>query len=107
MVVDRQDVKAKVREKKSFYHVFLGEKTADNWRKYQQAKKAAKMAVAVAKASHSEMSARSSSHAMVSGICTDLIGIAIGINDEKGHLPVNRKKAFRGDGAITLRKSLR
>uniref|UniRef100_A0A183G0B0 Reverse transcriptase domain-containing protein n=1 Tax=Heligmosomoides polygyrus TaxID=6339 RepID=A0A183G0B0_HELPZ len=46
------DVKAKVREKKSLYHVFLGEKTADNWRKYQEAKKAAKKAVAVAKATH-------------------------------------------------------
>ncbi|VDP17676.1 unnamed protein product [Heligmosomoides polygyrus] len=45
-------VKAKVREKKSLYHVFLGEKTADNWRKYQEAKKAAKKAVAVAKATH-------------------------------------------------------
>ncbi|VDP29299.1 unnamed protein product [Heligmosomoides polygyrus] len=46
------DVKAKVREKKTLYHVFLGEKTADNWRKYQEAKKAAKKAVAVAKAAH-------------------------------------------------------
>ncbi|VDP15935.1 unnamed protein product [Heligmosomoides polygyrus] len=46
------DVKAKVREKKSLYQVFLYEKTADNWRKYQEAKKAAKKAVAVAKATH-------------------------------------------------------
>ncbi|VDP36159.1 unnamed protein product [Heligmosomoides polygyrus] len=45
------DVKAKVREK-SLYHVFLGEKTADNWRKNQEAKKAAKKAVIVAKATH-------------------------------------------------------
>ncbi|VDP48149.1 unnamed protein product [Heligmosomoides polygyrus] len=40
------DVKAKVREKKTLYHVFLGEETADN-------------------------STRSSSRAMASGICTD------------------------------------
>ncbi|VDP22621.1 unnamed protein product [Heligmosomoides polygyrus] len=47
-------VKAKVREKKSLYHVFLGEKTADNWRKYQEARKAVKKAVAVAKAGLSQ-----------------------------------------------------
>ncbi|VDP13656.1 unnamed protein product [Heligmosomoides polygyrus] len=46
------DVKANVQEKKSLYHVFLGEKTADNWRKYQEARKAAKKAVTVAKAIH-------------------------------------------------------
>ncbi|VDP48769.1 unnamed protein product [Heligmosomoides polygyrus] len=33
------DMKVKVREKKMLYHVFLGEMTADNWRKYQEAKK--------------------------------------------------------------------
>ncbi|VDO98383.1 unnamed protein product [Heligmosomoides polygyrus] len=46
------DGKEKVRGKKMLYHVFLGETTADNWRKYQEAKKAAKKAVAVAKATH-------------------------------------------------------
>ncbi|VDP32569.1 unnamed protein product [Heligmosomoides polygyrus] len=45
-------VKAKVREKKSLYHVFLSDKTADNWRKYQEARKAANKAVAVAKATY-------------------------------------------------------
>ncbi|VDP51498.1 unnamed protein product [Heligmosomoides polygyrus] len=49
---EADDVKAKVREKKSLYHVFLGEKAADNWRKYQEAKKAAKKAMAVAKVTH-------------------------------------------------------
>ncbi|VDP11892.1 unnamed protein product [Heligmosomoides polygyrus] len=38
------DVEAKVQEKKSLYHVFLGEEIVDNWRKYQEAKKAAKKA---------------------------------------------------------------
>ncbi|VDO99023.1 unnamed protein product [Heligmosomoides polygyrus] len=37
------DVKAKVREK-SLNHEILGDKTADNWQKYQKAKKAAKIA---------------------------------------------------------------
>ncbi|VDP07973.1 unnamed protein product [Heligmosomoides polygyrus] len=46
------DVKAKVREKNSLCHVFLGDKTAINWQKYHEAKKAAKNAVAVAKATH-------------------------------------------------------
>ncbi|VDO72001.1 unnamed protein product [Heligmosomoides polygyrus] len=51
-VTTTDDVKAKVREKKSLYHVFLGDKTAVNWQKYQKAKKAAKKAVTVAKATH-------------------------------------------------------
>ncbi|VDP51677.1 unnamed protein product [Heligmosomoides polygyrus] len=46
------DVKEKAREKKALYHVFFGDKTADNWQKYQEARKAAKKAVAVAKATH-------------------------------------------------------
>ncbi|VDO91024.1 unnamed protein product [Heligmosomoides polygyrus] len=48
----KDEAKAKVQDKKSLYHVFLGEKTADNWRKYQEAKNAAKKAVAVAKSTH-------------------------------------------------------
>ncbi|VDO18556.1 unnamed protein product [Heligmosomoides polygyrus] len=46
------DMEAKVREKKSLYHAFLGERTADNWQEYQKEKKAAKKVVAVAKATH-------------------------------------------------------
>ncbi|VDP14105.1 unnamed protein product [Heligmosomoides polygyrus] len=46
------DVKAKVREKKSLYRLFLSDKTADNWRKYQEARRAARKAVAVSKATH-------------------------------------------------------
>ncbi|VDP29542.1 unnamed protein product [Heligmosomoides polygyrus] len=46
MAVDRQR-EGQVREKKTLYHMFLGE-TADNWRKYQEAKKAAKKDVAIA-----------------------------------------------------------
>ncbi|VDO83058.1 unnamed protein product [Heligmosomoides polygyrus] len=44
--------KKNVREDKSLYHMFLGEKRADNWRKYQEAKKVAKKTVAVARATH-------------------------------------------------------
>ncbi|VDP25185.1 unnamed protein product [Heligmosomoides polygyrus] len=42
----------KLQERKSLCHVFLGDKRADNWRKYEEARKAAKKAVAVAKATH-------------------------------------------------------
>ncbi|VDO98893.1 unnamed protein product [Heligmosomoides polygyrus] len=46
------DVKAKVREKESFYHASLGDKTTENWQKCQNAQKAAKKTVDVAKAAH-------------------------------------------------------
>nr|CDJ83061.1 Retrotransposon and Integrase domain containing protein [Haemonchus contortus] len=42
----------KVREEKKQYHAFLIEKTADNWQRYQIAKKEAKKAVASEKAAH-------------------------------------------------------
>uniref|UniRef100_A0A183FEI5 Transposase n=1 Tax=Heligmosomoides polygyrus TaxID=6339 RepID=A0A183FEI5_HELPZ len=45
------EVKEKVR-KKRLYHAFLDDKTADKWRLYQEAKKPAKKAVAVARATH-------------------------------------------------------
>uniref|UniRef100_W6NET7 Craniofacial development protein n=1 Tax=Haemonchus contortus TaxID=6289 RepID=W6NET7_HAECO len=45
-------VRDKVREKKKQYHAFLIEKTADNWQRYQIAKKEAKKAVASQKAAH-------------------------------------------------------
>ncbi|VDO19365.1 unnamed protein product, partial [Heligmosomoides polygyrus] len=51
MAVDRRR-KAKVQEKKSLYLVFLYGKTADNWRKYLEAKKDAEKAVLVAKVAH-------------------------------------------------------
>ncbi|EYC40246.1 hypothetical protein Y032_0623g777 [Ancylostoma ceylanicum] len=56
--IDRQtwlwtdEVKIKVREKKRLYHVFLGDKTVDNWWQYLIAKKAAKKAVAATKSAH-------------------------------------------------------
>nr|CDJ82814.1 RNA-directed DNA polymerase (reverse transcriptase) domain containing protein [Haemonchus contortus] len=45
-------VRDKVREKKKQYHAFLSEKTADNWQRYQIAKKEAKKVVASVKAAH-------------------------------------------------------
>ncbi|KAL6724016.1 hypothetical protein Aduo_018954 [Ancylostoma duodenale] len=56
--IDRQawlwtdEMKVKVRNKKRLYHIFLGNKTDDNWQKYLEAKKAAKKAVAATKAEH-------------------------------------------------------
>ncbi|VDO18461.1 unnamed protein product, partial [Heligmosomoides polygyrus] len=72
------DVKAKVREKKSLYRVFLSDKTAENWQEYQKAKKAAKKAVAVAKATHySDVNEKLESR------------------DESGHLLTDRKNALK------------
>nr|CDJ81375.1 unnamed protein product [Haemonchus contortus] len=45
-------VRDKVHEKKKQYHAFLIEKTADNWQRYQIAKKEAKKAVVFQKAAH-------------------------------------------------------
>ncbi|VDP13603.1 unnamed protein product [Heligmosomoides polygyrus] len=99
------DVKAKVREKKSLYHVFLCDRTADNWRNYQEARKAAKKAVAVAKATHygdvnEKLESRDgerylyrlakSRHRQTEGIEK-----FSGINDESGHLLTDHKKALK------------
>ena len=46
------DVKAKTREKKRLYHVFLNDKTTVNWQNYREAKRDAKKAVAAARAVH-------------------------------------------------------
>ncbi|VDP56443.1 unnamed protein product [Heligmosomoides polygyrus] len=63
------DVKAKVREKKSLYQVFLGDKTADNWQKYQNAKTRHRHTKDIEKF-----------------FC---------INDESSHLLTERKKALK------------
>ncbi|EYC44370.1 hypothetical protein Y032_0463g1909 [Ancylostoma ceylanicum] len=47
-----EEVRTKVREKKRLYHLFLDNKTEDNWRSYREAKRSAKKAVAAAKAAH-------------------------------------------------------
>ncbi|VDL69480.1 unnamed protein product [Nippostrongylus brasiliensis] len=57
-MIDRQtwlwteEVKEKVRAKKRLYNVFLCNKTAANWPAYREARRAAKKAVAIAKAAH-------------------------------------------------------
>ncbi|VDO97112.1 unnamed protein product [Heligmosomoides polygyrus] len=68
------DVKAKIREKKSLYHVFLGDRTNDNWQKYQKAKKGAKKSVAVAKATHYGDRRRTPERLYTIAIC--IVGIA-------------------------------
>ncbi|VDP03021.1 unnamed protein product [Heligmosomoides polygyrus] len=99
------DVKAKVREKKPLYHVFLGEKTADNLRKYQEAKKAAKKAVAFAKATHyKDVNEKLESRHGVRYLYrlakfrhrqTEDIEKFFGINDENGRLLMDREKALK------------
>uniref|UniRef100_A0A183G757 DNA primase n=1 Tax=Heligmosomoides polygyrus TaxID=6339 RepID=A0A183G757_HELPZ len=99
------DVKAKVREKKSLYHVFLGDETAENWQKYQNAKKAAKKAVAIAKATHySDVNEKLGAHdgerypyrlAKDPHRQNEDIEKFFSINDEDGHLLTDRKKALK------------
>uniref|UniRef100_A0A7I4Z2I9 DDE-1 domain-containing protein n=1 Tax=Haemonchus contortus TaxID=6289 RepID=A0A7I4Z2I9_HAECO len=76
----------KVREEKKQYHAFLIEKTADNWQRYQIAKKEAKKAVASEKAAHyadlnKELESRDEKLS--------------GINDENGHLTDRRQTLKR------------
>ncbi|VDP50694.1 unnamed protein product [Heligmosomoides polygyrus] len=95
----------KMRGKKSLYHVFLGEKTAVNWRRYQEATKAAKKAVAVAKATHYEdVNEKLESRYGERYLCqlakfrhrqTEDIEKFFGINDENGRLLMERKKALK------------
>ncbi|EYC37327.1 hypothetical protein Y032_0804g2436 [Ancylostoma ceylanicum] len=47
-----EQVRRKVREKKRLYHLFLDNKTEDNWRSYREAKRCANKAVTAAKAAH-------------------------------------------------------
>ncbi|VDO97778.1 unnamed protein product [Heligmosomoides polygyrus] len=99
------DVKAKVREKKSPYRVFLSDKTAENWQKYQKAKKDAKKAVAVAKATHysdvnEKLAARDGERylyrlAKTRHRQTEDIEKFFGINDGSGHLLTDRKNALK------------
>ncbi|VDP47261.1 unnamed protein product [Heligmosomoides polygyrus] len=82
-----------------------GDRTADNWQEYQKAKKAAKKAVAVAKATHygdvyRELESRDGERYLyrlpkTRHRQTDDIGKFVGINDESGHLLTDRKKALK------------
>ncbi|VDP47401.1 unnamed protein product [Heligmosomoides polygyrus] len=84
-------------------HVFLGDRTADNWHEYQKAKKACK-AVAVAKVTHygdvyRTIESRDGERylyrlAETPHRQTEEIEKFFGINDESGHLLTDRKKAL-------------
>ncbi|VDP60377.1 unnamed protein product [Heligmosomoides polygyrus] len=99
------DVKAKVREKKSLYHEFLGGKTADNRRMYQEAEEATEKAVAVAKTTHygdvnEKLASRDGERylyrlAMNRHRWTEDVEKFFGVNDEDGHLFIDRKKALK------------
>ncbi|VDP10495.1 unnamed protein product [Heligmosomoides polygyrus] len=105
--VDRQSwlwtnkVKKKVREKKRLYHAFLSDKTAE---KYQEEKKSAKRAVAVARATHYDdvnerLESRDGGRILyrLANFChrqTEDVEKFFGINDENGHLLMDRKMAL-------------
>ncbi|VDP23442.1 unnamed protein product [Heligmosomoides polygyrus] len=99
------DVKAKVREKKVLYGVFLGDMSVHNWQKYHEAKKAGKKAVAVVKATHyndvyEELMSRDGErylHRLAKNRHrhAEDIEMFFGINDENGHLLMNPKVALK------------
>ncbi|EYC46253.1 hypothetical protein Y032_0403g824 [Ancylostoma ceylanicum] len=110
--IDRQtwlwtdEVKIKVREKKRLYHVFLGDKTVDNWRQYLIAKKAAKKAVAAMKAAHydnisKQLDAKDGGERLFYRLArsrqrqTEDVEKFYGVNDEHGQLITDRKKATK------------
>ncbi|XGW10232.1 hypothetical protein V3C99_012037 [Haemonchus contortus] len=98
-------VRDKVREKKKQYHAFLSEKTADNWQRYQIAKKEAKKVVASVKAAHfAELNEKLESRdgeryvyrlAKTRHRQTEDIERFFGINDENGHLLTDRKQTLK------------
>ncbi|XGW23903.1 hypothetical protein V3C99_005819, partial [Haemonchus contortus] len=79
-------VRDKVREKKKQYHAFLIEKTADNWQRYQIAKKEAKKAVASQKAAH---------YADLNKKLESRDEKFFGINDENGRLLTDRRQVLK------------
>ncbi|EYB85538.1 hypothetical protein Y032_0296g1688 [Ancylostoma ceylanicum] len=93
-----------VHKKKRLYHVFLGDKTVDNWRHYLIAKKAAKKAVAATKDAHydnisKQLDAKDGSKRFIYRLArsrqrqTEDVEKFYGVNDEHGHLLPNGKKA--------------
>ncbi|EYC46200.1 hypothetical protein Y032_0404g836 [Ancylostoma ceylanicum] len=110
--VDRQtwlwtdELKTKVCEKKRLYHVFLGDKTVDNWGQYVIAKKAAKKAVTATKAAHydnisKQLDAKGGGERLIYRLArsrqrqTEDVEKFYGVNDEHGQLITDRKKATK------------
>ncbi|EYC21748.1 hypothetical protein Y032_0018g3509 [Ancylostoma ceylanicum] len=100
------EVKIKVREKKRLYHVFLGDKTIDNWRQYLIAKKAAKKAVASTKAAHydnisKQLDSKDGGERLIYQLSrsrqrqTEDVEKFYGVNDEPGQLIIDRRKATK------------
>ncbi|VDO63574.1 unnamed protein product [Heligmosomoides polygyrus] len=84
------DVKAKVREKKPLYHVFLGAMTADNWRKYTKKRRNCKEGRGCIDGERHLHRLAKNRHRQ-----TEDIEKFFGINDENGHLLMDRKKALK------------
>ncbi|VDL77297.1 unnamed protein product [Nippostrongylus brasiliensis] len=99
------EVKEKVRTKKSLYHTFLHSKTADNWSAYRDAKRAVKKAVTNAKAANYEEvnrlleSREGERHiyrlARSRQRQTEDVLRFYGVNDENGQLLMDRTKVMR------------
>ncbi|VDP07105.1 unnamed protein product [Heligmosomoides polygyrus] len=95
--------------KKRLYHGFLRDKTADDWRIYQEAKAAAKKVVDVAKPAHyddlkKKLETRDDKRRLYRlakahhGQTEDIKKFSLMFlmkNDESGHVPTNRKRAMK------------
>ncbi|EYB86956.1 hypothetical protein Y032_0270g845 [Ancylostoma ceylanicum] len=99
-------MKIKVREKKRLYHVFLGDKTVDNWRQYLIAKKAAKKAVTATKIAHydntsKQLDAKDGGEPLIYRLArsrqrqTEDVEKFYGVNDGHGQLIIDRRKATK------------
>nr|CDJ96727.1 RNA-directed DNA polymerase (reverse transcriptase) domain containing protein [Haemonchus contortus] len=98
-------VRDEVRGKKKQHHPFLIETTADNWQRYQIAKKEAKKALAFEKAAHyADLNRKLESRdgeryvyrlAKTRNRQTEDIEKFFGINDENGHLLTDRRQTLK------------
>ncbi|EYC40925.1 hypothetical protein Y032_0589g370 [Ancylostoma ceylanicum] len=100
------EVRIKVRAKKCLYHVFLDDKTDDNWRQYLVAKKAAKKVVAATEAAHydnisKQLDAKNGGERLIYRLAesrqrqTEDVEKFYGVYDEHGYLIRERKKATK------------
>uniref|UniRef100_A0A183G742 Reverse transcriptase domain-containing protein n=1 Tax=Heligmosomoides polygyrus TaxID=6339 RepID=A0A183G742_HELPZ len=99
------DVREKVREKKRFYHVSIGDKTVHSWWNYREAKKAAKKTVAAVKvAYYADVSEKLETrvgegylYRLAKARCRQAEDTEkfFGINDDNGRLLMDRKRAVK------------
>ena len=99
------EVEAKVRKKKRLYYAFLESKSAETWRRYGEAKKAAKRSIAAAKSAHYDKlmnklerrNGERSNYRLVEHQRRQAKGVEkfYGVNDEQGYLITDRIEVLK------------